>query len=47
MALLFFVNGVVVGSWLPRLPEIGTGLESISALRSGLRSSGSSLVGSS
>ena len=22
MALLFFVNGVVVGSWLPRLPEI-------------------------
>lgn len=22
MALLFFVNGVVVGSWLPRLPEL-------------------------
>ena len=22
VALLFFVNGVVVGSWLPRLPEI-------------------------
>lgn len=22
MAILFFVNGVVVGSWLPRLPEI-------------------------
>ena len=22
MALLFFVNGVVIGSWLPRLPEI-------------------------
>ena len=22
MALLFLVNGLVVGSWLPRLPEI-------------------------
>lgn len=27
MALLFFVNGVVVGSWLPRLPEIRDRLE--------------------
>ena len=33
MALLFFVNGVVLGSWLPRLPELrdrfGLGLASV------------------
>ena len=49
MALLFFVNGVVVGSWLPRLPELRDGLGiDLSALGLTLALGGlGSLIGSS
>ena len=49
MAILFFVNGVVVGSWLPRLPEIRDRLEiDLGALGLTLALGGlGSLVGSS
>ena len=49
MALLFFVNGVVVGSWLPRLPEMRDHLGiDLSALGLTLALGGlGSLIGSS
>ena len=49
MALLFFVNGVVVGSWLPRLPELRDRLGiDLSALGLTLALGGlGSLIGSS
>ena len=49
MALLFFVNGVVVGSWLPRLPELRDRLEiDLSTLGLTLALGGlGSLIGSS
>ena len=49
VALLFFVNGVVVGSWLPRLPELRDRLGiDLSALGLTLALGGlGSLIGSS